>query len=60
MRLDLWRRHGIGIRNGNKDGKEVGDRLEISEEIEKGPDDGEGKRTGLWVESDGHWRQGWG
>lgn len=59
-RLDLRTRHGTGIRNGNKDGEEVGDRLEISEEMEKGPDDGEGKRTRLWVESDGHWRQGWG
>lgn len=60
VRLDLWTRHGIGVRNGNKDGKEVGDGLEISEEMEKGPDGGEGKRTELWVERDGYWRPGWG
>lgn len=27
VRLDLWRRHGIGVRN--KDSKGVGDRLEV-------------------------------
>lgn len=29
VRLDLWRRDEIGIRNGNNDGKEVGNRLTV-------------------------------
>lgn len=50
VRLDIWTRDGIGIRNGNRDRKEVGDRLKISKEMELGLDGEEGTGMGLWTE----------
>lgn len=46
MKLDIWTRDGTGIRNRNKDRKEVGDRLKTSEEMEIGWDGAESSQMG--------------
>lgn len=48
--MDIWTRDGIGIRNGDRDRKEVGYRWKISEEMEIELDGGEGTGMGLWTE----------
>lgn len=47
-------------KHGNKDGKEVEDRMKTSEEMEMGWGGREGNGMGLWVESDRRMEMGLG